>query len=69
MKAKLQRMYMLTEEMVYQKVHSDGGIFTYEPMHAEVNNFSRGSYSAFSFSNHFFLAKKVSPFIGCREKS
>lgn len=52
-------MYMFTNEMVYQKVKSNLGIFVYEPTYAKVNNFSRGSYSSFSFSNYYYIIQKV----------
>ncbi|VDK52874.1 unnamed protein product [Gongylonema pulchrum] len=52
-------MYTLRSTVAYQRVHSDHGVFTYKPAHTDLSNFSRGSYSAFSFSNHYFLAKKM----------
>lgn len=54
-----QLMYMLTNEMVYQKVKSNFGIFSYEPTYAKVNKFTRGSYSTFSFSNSYYIIKKT----------
>ncbi|KAM3716751.1 Expansin-B10 [Dirofilaria immitis] len=54
-----QLMYMFTNEMVYQRVKSNFGIFAYEPTYSKVNNFSRGSYSSFSFSNYYYIIKKT----------
>uniref|UniRef100_A0A914RRC0 Dipeptidylpeptidase IV N-terminal domain-containing protein n=1 Tax=Parascaris equorum TaxID=6256 RepID=A0A914RRC0_PAREQ len=56
----LHRLYYETDRLGYQEVHSDRGIFTFLYDHKQLTYFNESDYIAFSFSNKFYLVKKVS---------
>ncbi|VDM28687.1 unnamed protein product [Toxocara canis] len=54
----LMRLYYEADKLGYEEVESDRGIFIYKSGHRQLLHFNESDYTAFSFSNKFYLVKK-----------